>query len=84
MFHWELCKEWKFGHMTKWYLHKPESILENETTHKILWDFEIQTDHLIPAKRPDQEIIDKKICHRSLSENQRQQKGDKYLDHFRD
>ena len=32
-------------------MHKPESALENET-HKILWDFEIQTDHLInPCKR---------------------------------
>ena len=40
-------------------MHKPESVLENET-HKILWDFEIQTDHLIPARRPDQEIIYKK------------------------
>ena len=28
--------------------------------HKILWDFEIQTDHLIPARKPDQEIISKK------------------------
>ena len=28
-------------------LHKPESVLEKET-HKILWDFVIQMDHLIP------------------------------------
>ena len=27
-------------------------ILEN-AVHKILWDFEIQTDNLIPARRPD-------------------------------
>ena len=33
-------------------MHKLESILENET-HKILWDFEISTDHLIPTRRPD-------------------------------
>ena len=38
-------------------MHKPESILENEM-HKILWDFEIQTDHLISARWPDLEIID--------------------------
>ena len=25
-----------------------------------LWDFEIQTDHLIPARRPDLEIVNKK------------------------
>ena len=33
-------------------MHNPESILENET-HEVLWDFEIQTDYLILAKRPD-------------------------------
>ena len=45
-------------------MHKPESVLENET-HKILWDFEIQTDHLIPARRPDLVLINKKkrTCH---------------------
>ena len=30
----------------------PESLLENET-HKIFWDFEKQTNHLILARRPD-------------------------------
>ena len=29
-------------------MHKPEFVLENKT-RRILWDFEIQTDHLIPA-----------------------------------
>ena len=33
-------------------MHKPESILENEM-HKTFWDFEIQTDHWIQARRPD-------------------------------
>ena len=37
----------------------PESILENET-HIILWDFDIQTDHLISARRPDLVIVKKK------------------------
>ena len=31
-------------------MQKQESVLENET-HKILWDFEIQTDPLIPTRR---------------------------------
>ena len=57
--HWELCKKLNFHHATKWYTHKPESVLENET-HKILWDFEIQTDHLITARRPDLVLINKK------------------------
>ena len=33
-----------------------KSILENKT-HKFLWDFEIQTDPLIPVGRPDIVII---------------------------
>ena len=32
------------------YMHKPKSVLENEM-HKVLWNFEIQTVHLIPARR---------------------------------
>ena len=33
-------------------MHKPGSILENET-QKLHWDFEIQTDYPILARRPD-------------------------------
>ena len=36
-----------------------ESILKNET-YKLLWDVEIQTDHLISTRRPDLIIINKK------------------------
>ena len=57
--HWELCKRFKFDHMNKWYMHNSESILENEM-HKFLWDFKIQTDLLISAKRPDLIIINQK------------------------
>ena len=48
----ELCKKLKFDYTSKRYMHKPESILENET-HEIFWGFEIQTDHLISARWPD-------------------------------
>ena len=34
-------------------------VLENNT-HKLLWDFDIHTDHLISARRPDLIIINKK------------------------
>ena len=40
-------------------MHNPAPGLENDT-HKLLWDFNIQTDHLIPARRPDLIIINKK------------------------
>ena len=70
----------------------PAPVLENDM-HKLLWDFDIQTDQLIPARRPDRIIINnnkkkKRICkivdfavpadHRiNLKENE---KKDKYLD----
>ena len=72
-------------------MHNPAPVLENDL-HKLLWDFNIQTDHLIPARRPDLIIINKKkkkrICktvdfaipadHRiNLKERE---KKDKYLD----
>ena len=47
--YWELCKRLKFDHTTKWYMH--------QLMHKILWNFEIQTDHLISPWRWDREII---------------------------
>ena len=47
--HWELCKRLKFYHTTKWYIHKPDFVQENET-HEISLDFEVQTDPLISAR----------------------------------
>ena len=38
---------------------QPKSDMENGT-HKRLWDFEIQTGHLLSARRPDRVIVDKK------------------------
>ena len=40
-------------------MHNPESVKENET-HKLLWDLEIQTDHIISARRPILMIVNKK------------------------
>ena len=40
-------------------MHSPASVLENDT-HKLLWDFDIHTDHLISAIRPDLIVINKK------------------------
>ena len=40
-------------------MHNPASVLENDM-HKLLWDFEIQTDHLISARRQDLIIIKNK------------------------
>ena len=37
-------------------MHNPAPVLENDT-HKLLWDFDIHTDHIIPNRRPDLIII---------------------------
>ena len=70
-------------------MHNPAPVRENDT-HKLLWDFNIKTDHLIPARRSDLIIIKKKkrtckivdfdvpVDHRiNLKECE---KKDKYLD----
>ena len=59
LIHWEMCKKFTFDHANKWYMHNPEPVLKNDT-QKLLWDFDIQTDHLISARRPDLIIINKK------------------------
>ena len=33
-------------------MHNPAPVQENDT-HQLLWDFDIQTDHLISARRQD-------------------------------
>ena len=40
-------------------MHNPAFVLDN-VTHKLLWDFDIQKDPLISARRPDLIIINKK------------------------
>ena len=57
--HWEMSKKFKFEHTNKWYMHSPAPVPDNDT-HKLLWDFDIHTDHLISARRPDLIIIKKK------------------------
>ena len=57
--HWKVARKCNFEAGDKWYEHEPESVLENED-YKILWDFSIQTDHVIEARRPDLVVVDKK------------------------
>ena len=47
--HWKVARKCYFEAGDKWYEHRPESVLENED-YKILWDFSIQTDHVIEAQ----------------------------------
>ena len=43
VFHLELCKRLKFDNTDRWYIHKLESVPENEI-HNTFWVFEIQTE----------------------------------------
>ena len=40
-------------------MHNPAAVLENNI-HKLPWDFDIHSDHLITDRRPDLIIINKK------------------------
>ena len=43
-------------------MYDPAAVIENDT-HKLVWDFDIQTDHQILARRPHLIItIKKRIC----------------------
>ena len=57
--HRKLCKGLIFHLTTKWYNHKPESVLENETD-EILSDFEIQNEYPNHNERPDLVLINMK------------------------
>ena len=61
--HWELCRKNDLQHGKNWYEHNPQSVIENNK-YKILWDFTIQTDNYITARRPDIVLVDKnnKTC----------------------
>ena len=47
--HLELCHTFGLVGKIKWYNHKPASAVENDRV-KIMWDFNIQTDHVIQHK----------------------------------
>ena len=57
--HWDMCKKFKYDHTNKSYMHNPAPVSEIDT-YKLQWDFDIHTDHLISARRPDLIIINKK------------------------
>jgi hypothetical protein len=56
--HWYFCKKFQIHVEKYWYKHQPATVCENEHT-KILWDFPIQTDRVIQARRPDIVVVDK-------------------------
>ena len=57
--HWKLARKCNFETGNRWYEHEQEIVVESENL-KILWDFRIQTDHVIEARRLDLVEVDKK------------------------
>ena len=73
----------------KWYEHQPQPVTKNDNA-KLLWDYSIRTDWVIPAHRPDLTLVDKTNNKVSLidvaipcdsrAEQIEQEKRDKYQD----
>ena len=57
--HWQLCGKCGLERTNSWYGQKPEGVVESEN-FKILWNFTVQCDRKIEARRPDVVFIDKK------------------------
>ena len=57
--HWQLCGKCGLERANSWYGQKPEGVVESEN-FKILWNFTVQCDRKIEARRPDIVFIDKK------------------------
>ncbi|XP_068684561.1 uncharacterized protein [Montipora foliosa] len=56
--HGDLLGKCGFSRVDKWFEHVPETVLKNND-YKLLWDYNIQTDHKISARRPDLVVINK-------------------------
>ena len=56
--HWELCSLHGFQRSKNWFDHRAKTVMENDNV-KILWDFNIHTDRIIEARRPDIVVVDK-------------------------
>jgi len=50
--HWALYKTFTLDIFAKYWNHEPQSVVENSQV-KLLWDFNIYTDHVLSARRPD-------------------------------
>ena len=56
--HWDICEANGIHVKSKWYKHQPDAVIENDSC-KIIWDFTVQKDHFITARRHGMIVIDK-------------------------
>ena len=59
---WDLQGKCSFSRVDKWFEHQPETVLENND-YKLLWDYNIQTDRQINARRPTWSLLTSKNRH---------------------
>ena len=57
--HWQLCNKGGLERAEKWYEQQPGAVIENDN-FKLLWEFTIQCDRFIEARRPNIVLVDKK------------------------
>ena len=76
MIDWELCKKFQCDHTIKGYMHNPEPILEYQT-HKSIWDFGVQIDHL---NMRTCQIVNFSISANHKAKLKESENRDKYLD----
>ena len=91
--HWEICRANGIHVRSKWYEHQPEAVIENDSC-KILWDFTVQRDHFITARKFDRifinikhnecQINDFAIPYDTKVDDKEVEKIEKYLDLVRE
>ncbi len=57
--HWCMCRKYHIACNDRWYEHRADKVAETDEV-KLLWDFHIQTDHVIEHRRPDIVLVNKK------------------------
>ena len=56
--HWGLAKKHGLEHSEQWYQQRAEKVSENDKV-KLFWDFNVFTDRVIEARRPDIMVLNK-------------------------
>ena len=53
-----MCEKYHLEKKDKWYKHALDSVSENDEV-KLLWDVNIECDHVIEGRRPDIVVVNK-------------------------
>ena len=62
LIHWNLFKKYEPDHIRHWHAHTAEKIMGNKKVI-VLWNFTIQTDHVIQTRRLDFAAKEKEMDH---------------------